>query len=115
MADALRALGVGIEDVAPEGDPLASVQDWLITPPNRLRGGADIDCGLAGTVMRFLPAVAALADGPVRLDGDAAARVRPMGPVIEVRETGFPRRGAGEPEATAESPRRIDPGDDPRG
>ena len=33
--------------------------------------------------MRFLPAVAALADGPVRLDGDAEARVRPMGPVVE--------------------------------
>ena len=83
MADALRALGVGIDDVAPEGDPLASVQDWLITPPDRLRGGATIDCGLAGTVMRFLPAVAALADGPVRLDGDAEARVRPMGPVMD--------------------------------
>ncbi|HEX5967534.1 MAG TPA: 3-phosphoshikimate 1-carboxyvinyltransferase [Intrasporangium sp.] len=83
MADALRALGVGIEDVAPEGDPLASARDWLITPPGRLRGGAAIECGLAGTVMRFLPAVAALADGPVRLDGDAEARVRPMGPVID--------------------------------
>lgn len=86
MADALRALGVGIEDVAPEGDPPGSVHDrpdWLITPPDRLRGGAVIDCGLAGTVMRFLPAVAALADGPVRLDGDAGARVRPMGPVID--------------------------------
>ena len=33
--------------------------------------------------MRFLPAVAALADGPVRLDGDAEARVRPMSPVID--------------------------------
>ena len=50
---------MGIEDVAPEGDPLASVQDWLITPPTAFPGAA-IDCGLAGTVMRFLPAVAAL-------------------------------------------------------
>ncbi len=37
--------------------------------------------------MRFLPAVAALADGPVVLDGDPQARVRPMGPVIDALRT----------------------------
>jgi 3-phosphoshikimate 1-carboxyvinyltransferase len=84
MADSLRALGVRIDDVPAEGDPAAAqVDDWLVTPANTLRGGATIDCGLAGTVMRFLPAVAALADGPVRLDGDPQARVRPMAPVVE--------------------------------
>lgn len=83
MAEALRALGVGIDDVAPEADAIGPAPDWLVTPPATLRGGATIDCGLAGTVMRFLPAVAALADGPVRLDGDAQARVRPMGPVVD--------------------------------
>ncbi|GAA6524514.1 3-phosphoshikimate 1-carboxyvinyltransferase [Intrasporangium sp. DVR] len=83
MADALRALGVGIEDVAAEGEVAGSVADWLVTPPARLRGDVTIDCGLAGTVMRFLPAVAALAHGPVRIDGDPQARVRPMGPVVE--------------------------------
>ena len=41
-----------------------------------------MDCGLAGTVMRFVPPVAALADGTVTFDGDAAARVRPMGEVL---------------------------------
>jgi 3-phosphoshikimate 1-carboxyvinyltransferase len=46
-----------------------------------------VDCGLAGTVMRFLPAVAVLADGPVLLDGDPQARVRPMGPVIDALRT----------------------------
>ena len=51
--------------------------------PQRLRGGASLDCGLAGTVMRFLPPVAALADGPVRFDGDPQARTRPMGPVLD--------------------------------
>src|SRR5699024_7893539 len=41
--------------------------------------------------MRFLPAVAALADGPVRFDGDAGARVRPMGPVLAgLRNLGVP-------------------------
>jgi len=74
MAQALRSVGVRVEDAA-DGT------DWLITP-GPLRGGADIDCGLAGTVMRFLPAVAALADGRVRFDGDAGARARPMGPVL---------------------------------
>ncbi len=83
MADALRGLGVAIDDVAADGDSPGGVADWLVTPPATLRGGASIDCGLAGTVMRFLPAVAALADGPVRLDGDPQARVRPMGPVID--------------------------------
>ena len=84
MAQALRSLGVRIDDVPPEGE-LASgaVDDWVVSPPEVLGGDTRIDCGLAGTVMRFLPAVAALADGPVVLDGDAQARVRPMGPVID--------------------------------
>ncbi len=83
MAQALRALGVRIEDVAAEGDSAVSAADWVITPPQTLTGGVDIDCGLAGTVMRFLPAVAALADGRVRLDGDPQARRRPMAPVVD--------------------------------
>lgn len=84
MAEALRQLGVRIDDVPPEAEAdQAQVDDWLVTPPERLRGGVRIDCGLAGTVMRFLPAVAALADGPVTLDGDPQARVRPMAPVID--------------------------------
>ena len=48
-----------------------------------LRGGADLDCGLAGTVMRFVPPAAALADGDVRFDGDEQARVRPMNTVLD--------------------------------
>lgn len=75
MAEALRNLGTGISDAS---DASA---DWLVTPGTG-RGPATVDCGLAGTVMRFLPAVAALCDGPVRFDGDAGARVRPMRPVL---------------------------------
>lgn len=74
MAAALRALGVGVADTASGG--------WLVTPA-RLRGPAEVDCGLAGTVMRFVPPLAALADGDVRLDGDPRARERPMGPIVE--------------------------------
>ncbi|WP_437177630.1 3-phosphoshikimate 1-carboxyvinyltransferase [Corynebacterium stercoris] len=43
---------------------------------------AKIDCGLAGTVMRFLPPVAAFAQGPVLFDGDPYARNRPMATIL---------------------------------
>lgn len=79
MAQALRALGVGVED-AVDGD------DWLVLP-GPLAGHTEIDCGLAGTIMRFLPPLAALADGPVRFDGDPQARVRPMGPILTALRT----------------------------
>jgi len=82
MAQALRSLGVGIEDVPSEGTPGQGSNDWLILP-GALRGDVSIDVGLAGTVMRFLPPVAALVSGPVRFDGDLGARVRPMGPVLD--------------------------------
>src|SRR5690554_5128567 len=78
MMQSLRALGVIIEETAqgPYG------ADLLITP-GELEGGTFIDCGLAGTVMRFIPPVAALALGPVSFDGDKAARRRPMRPTID--------------------------------
>jgi 3-phosphoshikimate 1-carboxyvinyltransferase len=71
MAAGLRALGVRIEETGSPTHP-----DWVVTP-GALRGPAEIDAGLAGTVLRFLPPLAALADGPVRLDGDARLRDRP--------------------------------------
>jgi 3-phosphoshikimate 1-carboxyvinyltransferase len=73
MADALRALGTTITD---------QTDNWQVTP-TRLRGPADVDCGLAGTVMRFVPPAAALADGRVRFDGDPRARERPMNTVLD--------------------------------
>ena len=55
----------------------------------RLTGPADIDCGLAGTVMRFLPPVAALASGDVGFHGDEQAGARPLAPVLQaLRELG---------------------------
>jgi 3-phosphoshikimate 1-carboxyvinyltransferase len=74
MAEALRTLGVAVEDDY-AGD------DWHVVPGD-LTGDVEVLTGLAGTVMRFLPPLAALADGPVRFDGDEQARVRPMGPVL---------------------------------
>jgi 3-phosphoshikimate 1-carboxyvinyltransferase len=79
MAQALRTLGAQVTDV-PVGDGDVDA-DWLIEP-GPVRGGGRIDCGLAGTVMRFLPAVAALAESPVHFDGDVHARVRPMSALL---------------------------------
>ena len=73
MVDALRALGTTVED---------DRDDWRVTPAP-LAGPASVDCGLAGTVMRFVPPVAALAIGEVRFDGDPRARERPMGVVLD--------------------------------
>lgn len=74
MAAGLRALGVGIHGTD-DGH-------GLVVVPSTLRGPAEIDAGLAGTVMRFLPPVAALAQGPVSFDGDPHARTRPMAQVL---------------------------------
>lgn len=76
MIAALRALGV---DVRPVGDGTAITVDAA----GRLTGDSAVDCGLAGTVMRFVPPVAVLATGEVRFDGDSRARERPMGTVLD--------------------------------
>ena len=74
MARALTALGATVDT---EGG------DWAVTP---LSGTtpvtAEVDCGLAGTVMRFVPPVAGLVDGTVSFDGDPHMRNRPVGEVL---------------------------------
>ncbi|MER5423219.1 3-phosphoshikimate 1-carboxyvinyltransferase [Streptosporangium roseum] len=77
MAEALRALGA---TMTPSNEGASSV-DWAITP-GPVAGGARIDVGLAGTVMRFVPPMAALSDGEVFFDGDPHARKRPMGTIL---------------------------------
>jgi 3-phosphoshikimate 1-carboxyvinyltransferase len=73
MAAGLRALGVTVD--------ATDEQRWRVEP-GALRGPARIDVGLAGTVMRFAPPVAALADGTVTFDGDPHMRNRPLGPIV---------------------------------
>ena len=80
MVAGLRAMGVGIKDVQVDGD-LA----WEITPAP-LRGPAKVDVGNAGTVMRFLPPLSALAHGDISFDGDPRSYERPLGPVIAALE-----------------------------
>ncbi len=78
MAAALRGLGVGVRDDGP---------DWLVEPG--ALHGSPVDCGLAGTVMRFVPPLAALATGDSRFDGDPAARSRPMRVLLDgLRQAG---------------------------
>ena len=80
MVDAIKALGAKVEEL-PGRNPFGP--DLKITPAGELTGSTTIECGLAGTVMRFVPAVAALALGPTAFDGDPYARKRPMRPVLD--------------------------------
>jgi 3-phosphoshikimate 1-carboxyvinyltransferase len=79
MAGALTALGADVSAGVDGGDTT-----WTVTPPARLGAtAATIDCGLAGTVMRFVPLLAGLGSAPVTFDGDEHARVRPMATTIQ--------------------------------
>lgn len=72
MAQALTSLGSSVE----------IQDDAFVVKPGRSSESVEVDCGLAGTVMRFVPPVAALNSGSVRFDGDPHARVRPMKQII---------------------------------
>ncbi|HEU0183616.1 MAG TPA: 3-phosphoshikimate 1-carboxyvinyltransferase [Agromyces mariniharenae] len=80
MVEGLRALGTRFERMPGTG---GFGDDLRVIPADELLGSTTIDCGLAGTVMRFLPPVAALALGPTTFDGDEGARRRPMGGSIQ--------------------------------
>lgn len=72
MAAALTGLGSHVD---------TSSDDWTVTP-GAFAGDTEVDCGLAGTVMRFVPPVAALSYGTVSFDGDPHMRTRPIGEVL---------------------------------
>lgn len=76
MSAGLSALGNSIT---------GSDEAWQITPAP-LRGPALVDVGNAGTVMRFLPPLAAFAQGDISFDGDPRSYERPLGPVIKALE-----------------------------
>ncbi len=80
MVAGLRELGISIVDTTAAGEPA-----WQITPAP-MRGPVKIDVGNAGTVMRFLPPLSALATGSVAFDGDPRSHERPLGPVIKALE-----------------------------
>jgi 3-phosphoshikimate 1-carboxyvinyltransferase len=80
MVAGLKAMCVGVADQQ-VGDDLA----WKITPA-KLQGPAKVDVGNAGTVMRFLPPLSALAHGDISFDGDPRSYERPLAPVISALE-----------------------------
>lgn len=80
MVAGLRALGIKINEIQVAEESLFEVTGGA------LKGPAKIDVGNAGTVMRFLPPLAALADGPISFDGDPRSHERPLGPVIKALE-----------------------------
>ncbi len=84
MVAGLKALGIGIEETTTVVDGDEELQ-WIVTPAP-MRGGVKLDVGNAGTVMRFLPPLAALATGEVIFDGDPRSYERPLGPVIKALE-----------------------------
>ncbi|WP_312170274.1 3-phosphoshikimate 1-carboxyvinyltransferase [Microbacterium sp.] len=78
MVEALRALGAGIEEVDGDGE----FGPDLVVTPARLEGGTTVDCGQAGTVMRFIAPLAGLALHDVHLTAHETALHRPMGGLI---------------------------------
>jgi len=74
MIGALQALGVTVD-----GDDTELTISGAIAP----KPGARVDCGLAGTVLRFVPPVAALSSQIVTFDGDEQARIRPIAPLLD--------------------------------
>ncbi|MFC7493776.1 MULTISPECIES: 3-phosphoshikimate 1-carboxyvinyltransferase [unclassified Nocardioides] len=72
MAAALTSLGSTVD---------TSGDDWAVTP-GAFTADAAVDCGLAGTVMRFVPPIAGLSTGTVSFDGDPHMRKRPIGEIL---------------------------------
>src|SRR4051812_1892554 len=77
MATALTSLGAEVD---------TSGVDWRVTP-RAFTTDAAVDCGLAGTVMRFVPPVAGLSTGTIAFDGDPHMRKRPIGEILDALRT----------------------------
>jgi 3-phosphoshikimate 1-carboxyvinyltransferase len=89
MIGALSALGLRVDGTGSE----LTVSGRIAPGPN-----ARVDCGLAGTVLRFVPPLAALADSVVEFDGDEQARARPIAPLLDaLRVLGVRIDGTGLP------------------
>jgi 3-phosphoshikimate 1-carboxyvinyltransferase len=89
MIGALRTLGLRVDGDGSE-----------LTVSGRIQPGPDarVDCGLAGTVLRFVPPLAALSAVAVTFDGDEQARARPIAPLLDaLRGLGVPVDGSGLP------------------
>ncbi len=83
MKAAIAALGADVvtSDPADGVEPVAGQPVWTVSPAWR-SGRARVDVGNAGTVLRFVPPLAALAVADVEFDGDPRARQRPVGELL---------------------------------
>ncbi|HET9888862.1 MAG TPA: 3-phosphoshikimate 1-carboxyvinyltransferase [Mycobacterium sp.] len=89
MIGALRTLGLSVD-----GDGTELTVSGRVSPEPM----AQVDCGLAGTVLRFVPPLAALAESMVEFDGDEQARARPIVPLLDaLRGLGVRIDGSGLP------------------
>lgn len=89
MIGALRTLGLRVD-----GDGTELTVSGRVAPQTP----AQVDCGLAGTVLRFVPPLAALAESAVEFDGDEQARARPIAPLLDaLRGLGVRIDGSGLP------------------
>lgn len=92
MISALQALGITVD--ASDTDDTELTIGGVLAP----KAGTRIDCGLAGTVLRFVPPLAALSTESVVFDGDEQARSRPIAPLLDgLRGLGVPVAGDGLP------------------
>ena len=80
MVKGLQSLGCKIEQIKTDQG-----FDYQVIP-GKLTGPTQIDVGNAGTVMRFLPPIAALATGLIHFDGDERSHQRPIEPVLSALE-----------------------------
>lgn len=111
MVSALTTLGARFERLDDAGTRLRVMPSDALPLPVTTGpdGPAHVECGLAGTVMRFVPPLAVLATRPVTFDGDAGARLRPLGPVLDaLAALGAEVTWLGEP---GHLPVRVGPGD----
>ena len=93
MVQALRSLGAVIAPWPPVVDQPVQIkplpQLWTGAPAQDASGGPSggapitVDCGLAGTVMRFIPALAVALGRAVRFVADSQANARPMRPLLD--------------------------------
>jgi 3-phosphoshikimate 1-carboxyvinyltransferase len=105
MVNALRALGIGVDD--------SDDTHWTVHGRSFTRADASIDVGNAGTVLRFVPPVAALAHGDIRFDGDEAVYRRPVSPLLSaLRSVGvtIEDEGRGAPPFTVRATGHVEGG-----
>ena len=86
MSAGLTAMGLSIENGSDAHGDFWTVTPRIVEGNSHLQGPAKVDVGNAGTVMRFLPPLAALAHGDISFDGDPRSYERPLGPVIKALE-----------------------------